>query len=756
MKRRRFLHRIGSILAVLGVTEAEWLTLGNRYYQALAQPSSRKLALLIGINQYPQMPALSGCLMDVELQRELLIHRFGFQGSDILTLTEEQASREFIEAAFLDHLGKQAKPDDVVVFHFSGYGSRVKLETSPDRMQNALMTANVSQNSQDDKIVNYILEETLLLLLRSLPTDRVTAVLDTSYYAPSTVLGLKTRALQESLEAKLAADELDLLKQLKTQKLPSTPVVLAATSNPKQSAREGLFSGFSAGLFTYALTQYLWEFTPATTIQVALSHVENSLSKLGSKQQPALLSNQKNSLAQDVENLSPNLSPTRGEALNSPPSLLGKGAGGLGFPDDVKSQLLPDSTIGAEGAVSAIEEDGKTVHLWLAGLPPQVLLYYGVNSRFTLATTEQLVLRSRTGLTAKAQISKIDSTTPLQVGQLVQEAVRVLPRNINLTIALDTGLERIERVDATSAFATFSRVSTVVIGEKPADYLFAKLQQTLSRYGLFSLGGELIPNITGEVGEAVKLTVQRLAPKLSTLLAAKLWRLTENQGSSRLALKATLEIISDTSPSVVMQRETVRTFKTETSIKKSLPTPNSTRAKQQLSTNSTPIVPIGSRMQYRVENQSDRPVYLILLGLNNNHTAIALHSWETPQEPNTADTKPLLKEVVIPPGETLTLPQTNAASAWVISEPALFDEQQLILSTAPFSETLAALNTAKYSTAEQSPIGPLLNSLDIAQALLQDLHNASALKTEINGTAADSYILDVNNWASFSFSFQVM
>jgi Caspase domain len=708
MKRRTFLHRIGSILAVLGVTEAEWLTLGNRYFQALAQPSPRKLALLIGINQYPQIPVLSGCLTDVELQRELLIHRFGFQGSDILTLTEEQASREFIEAAFLDHLGKQAKPGDVVVFHFSGYGSRVKLETSPDPLQNSLVPANGNRDLQNEKIANYILEETLLLLLRSLPTELVTAVLDTSYSAPSTVLGLKIRTLQESV-AKLAAEELDFLQQLKTQKLPSTPIVLAATSEPKQPAREGLFSGFSAGLFTYALTQYLWEFTPATTIQVALSDVENSLSKLGSKQQPALLINQKN---QHI------------------------------------TSLLPNSIIGAEGIVTAIEEDGKTVHLWLAGLPPQVLLYYGVNSRFTLATTEQLVLRSRTGLTAKAQISKIEGANPLQVGQLVQEAVRVLPRNINLTIALDTGLERIERVDATSAFAAFPRMSIVVAGEKPADYIFGKLQEIPSHYGLFSLGGELIPNTTGEVGEAVKLIVQRLAPKLSTLLAAKLWRLTENQGSSRLALKATLEIISNISPRVLMQRETVRTFKIEPSIKKSVQT-------QLIASLPTSIVPIGSRMQYRVENQSDRPVYLILLGLNNNHTAAAFYSWETPQEPNTTDAQPILKEVVIAPGEILTLPQTTAASQWVISGPAFFCEQQLIFSTTSFSGTLAALNTAKYSTAEQQPISPLLNPLDVAQALLQDLHNASTFKTEMNGTAADSYIFDVNNWASLSFSFQV-
>ncbi|WP_445628342.1 caspase family protein [Nostoc sp. DSM 114167] len=703
MKRRAFLERIGSILAVLGITEAEWLSLGNRYYQALAQPSPRKLALLIGINQYPKIPALSGCLTDVELQREVLIHRFGFQGSDILTLTEEEASREFIEAAFLDRLGNQAKPDDAVFFHFSGYGSRVKLETSPETIQNALVTANTSFEPQEEKIVNYILEETLLLLLRSLPTDRVTAVLDTSYHAPTPVLGLKSRALPESVEAKLAAKELDFLQQLKTQKLPSTPIVLAATLNPKQSAREELFSGFSAGLFTYALTQYLWEFTPNTKIQVALSYIENSLSKLGSKQQPGLLSSQKN------------------QHLTS---------------------LPPDTIIGAEGAVTAIEEDGKTVQLWLAGLPPQVLLYYGVNSRFTLGTTrEELVLRSRTGLTAKAQISQIEGANPLQIGQLVQEAVRVLPRNIHLIIALDTGLERIERVDATSAFAAFPHVSTVVAGEKPADYLFAKLQQTPSRYGLFSLSGELISNATGEAGEAVKSTVQKLAPKLSTLLAAKLWRLTENQGSSRLALKTTLEIINNISPRVIMQRETVRTSKTETSIQKSLP---------------TPIVPIGSRMQYRVENQSDRPVYLILLGLNNNHTAIALYSWETPQEPNTSDTKPLLKEVVISPGETLILPQTNTASEWMISGPASECEHQLIFSTAPFNATLAALNAAKYSTAEQEPIGPLLNSLEVVQALLQDLHNASAFKTEMNVTAADSHSLDVNNWASLSFSFLVL
>ncbi|BAY20700.1 peptidase C14 caspase catalytic subunit p20 [Calothrix sp. NIES-2100] len=702
MKRRTFLQRIGSILAVLGVTEAEWLTWGNRYYQALAQPSLRKFALLIGINQYSQNPKLSGCLTDVELQKELLMHRFGFPAANILTLTEEQASREFIEAAFLEHLGKQARPGDVVVFHFSGYGTRIQLAT--DTVQNAL----VASDAQNSKIVNYLLAETLVLLLRSLPTDRVTAVLDTSYYAPTMGTGLGIRARPEIVDGELASAELDFLQQLKSQNSASKaeltpPLLLTATADPKQSARELLLSGFSAGLFTYALTQYLWEATPAKTIQVSLGQVESSMRKLGSKQQPAVVSNQKNPLLAD--------------------------------------NFVADSAIGGEGAIIAKEDDGKTVSVWLGGIPPQVLEYYSPNSRLSLVSGEQLILRSRTGLTAKAQFSTIDNTTSVQVGQLVQEAVRIVPRNINLIVALDTRLERIERVDATSAFATVSRVSTVVAGEQPADYLFSKLLPMPTRYGLFSLGGEAIFNNPGEVGEAVKVAVQRLAPKLPTLLAAKLWRLTENQGSSRLAIKATLEIISSISPRVVMQRETMRTLGGETATNKSL---------------STLIVPIGSKMQYRLQNLGDRPVYFILVGFKNNRSAIAFYPWQTPPEPNSLETKPLVKQIVIAPGETITLPQSSGTSGWVIPGPAYEAEHQLIFSTTPFNETLTTLETAKNSTTDQQPIGPLLNPLQVAQAILQDLHNASQLKAEINGTSADSYVLDVNNWATLSFNFQVI
>ncbi|MBD2144897.1 MAG: caspase family protein [Sphaerospermopsis kisseleviana] len=711
MKRRAFLGRIGSILALLGLTQAEWLTLGNHYYQALAAPNSRKLALLIGINQYPQSPALGGCLTDVELQKELLIHRFGFATSDILTLTEEQASREFIEAAILDHLGKQAKADDVVIFHFSGYGSRVKLGTFPENLQNALIP--VDENSQNINFVNYLLEENLLGLLRSLPTDRVTAVLDTSYYAKSTLhpAGLRFRARPEPSTAKLALKELDLFNHLQTQNsVANNVMVIKATSQPEQTAGELLFSGFSAGLFTYVLTQYLWEATPATTIQVLLSHASSSMYKLGSEQQPGLLSEKKN-----------------------PQSVL-------------INENFPIESTTAEGVVKAKDDDGKTVQLWLGGIPPHVWQYYGVNSRLTLPTGEQLILKSRSGLTAKAQISSQEHSKSLQVGQLVQESVRMLPRNINLTVALDSGLERIERVDATSAFAAITRMINIASADQGADYVFGKVENVPSRYGLFSLSGELINNTSGEIGEAVKVAVQRLTPKFSTLLAAKLWRLTENEGSSRLPVKASLEMMNKISPRVVMQRQTWRNLSGETTTNKAFTTPGTV----------VPTVPVGSRMQYRVENLSDRPIYVMLVGLNNTRSAIAFYPWQMSPEASASDTKPDLQEIIIPPGQILKFPQNDTTFGWLLPTRALFCEHQLILSTSPFTETLAALVTARYPTADQQPISQLVNTLEVAQALLQDLHNGTKAKAEINGTTTDSYVLNVNNWASLNFSFKVV
>ncbi len=801
--------RVGWAIAALGLGDAAWLRSSDRYYQALAQPTLRKLALLVGINQYPSTQPLRGCLTDVELQRELLIHRFGFQEADILTLTEQQATREQIEAAFLEHLIKQAQPGDVVVFHFSGYGRRLERKAGGAKGDSGSPVPKElgigGRGEQGEKslsqkaphhsplifdslvpfdgvmlsgvpVVNDLLDETLLLLLRSLSTNNITTILDTSFNTPGIILStnLRSRSFAQAAQGEISAAELafqqqlgqnvlskgrlnrlnaitdkNLVKNAPTALMPGVVLVAAGST---QSATEAKWTGFSAGLFTYALTQSLWEATPATTVQVSLNRVRSVVEQLVDKEQQPQLSVQKN-----------------------------RQATALAY------HLRPDPSIGADGVVKLVEEDGKTAQIWLAGLPPTVLEYYEAGSKLTLVASQTgvgetgdqgeknppplLQVRSRTGLTAKAQIVGENSNNSLQ-GQLVQEAIRVLPSNIRLNIALDASLERIERVDATSAFAAIPYVFLVTAKDQLADYIFGRVPEAKppeastilsasppSRYGLFSLGQKLIPNTAGEIGEAVKVAVQRVAPKLQTLLAAKIWRLTTNEGSSLLNVKATLEIINAPNR-VLMQRETMRSLKSDLS-RASL---FSGGKLSSASSDSIPTIPIGSRIQYRVYNDSDRPVYLLLLGLDSSKNAIALYSTQPDPTANGSNTKQRLKDVALAPGETLIVPQTAVDFEWVIHKPAGLAEHQLIFSSAKFTHTLAAMAVAMQDTTDQQYIGALSNPLEVVQAMMQDLHNASkivAQQTAVSNTAeavsptADTYSLDVNNWASLSFIYQV-
>ncbi|MEW5857844.1 MAG: caspase family protein [Cyanobacteriota bacterium] len=807
LNRRSFLQRAGLVLAALGVSETALSLLGDksfavplldRYYQALAQPSRRKLALLVGINQYPRgsqtrsLPSLQGCVTDVELQRELLIHRFGFHPSDILTLTDSQATRQNIETAFLEHLTEQAAAGDVVLFHFSGCGSRVRIgaeekglrtELGADKSslspQSTLREGESVAGTQNSLVpvdgvlltkgapANDLLEETLLLLLRSLPTDQVTTVLDTSYTDADTVLqgNLRIRSALQPLAEQASEEELAFQEQLllrlkssreqlnKQHKPGQMPGIVLAAAGPSQLAVEVPWGGFSAGLFTYVLTQHLWQATPPTTVQVSFSRAAGVVERVVGKQQPQL----------------------SGQKSNQPSWL----------------PYQPEISIGADGVVTAVEEGGKTVHLWLAGLPAPVLEYYGVNSLLSaslpisetqtpdsnatgevssIPTQLQLYIRSKEGLTAKARLVGTADTSNLQVGQLVHESVRVLPKNIGLTIALDAGLDRIERVDATSAFASVRSVSSVVTaGEQPADYLFGEVQTPdyPGGYGLFSLGRDLIPNTVGEAGEAVKAAVNRLVPKLRTLLTAKLLRLTVNEGSSRLGVGATLEMIYP-AEKVLLKRETLR--RTGDAVVDS----NSRRDDSHLdnskiaSEGSIPTIPIGSRIQYRVQNYSDRPIYLMLIGVDSSGSGVALYPLQFPQIGDGADAKPMVKELVVEAGATLIVPQPSASFELTIHGPSGLEETLLICSSAPFTQTLATVASIRGPKGEG--VGELFKPLSVAQAVLQDLHQASTLgkrhegeteaiasvSAEMIGISSDSYALDVKSWATLSFIYQVV
>jgi hypothetical protein len=766
LDRRTFLQRAGLGLPILIASQTGLSFFEKkgrvasgleRYYQTLAAPTPRKLALLVGINEYSDSPNLKGCLTDVELQQDLLVHRFGFKRQDILTLTGEQATRDAIERAFLEHLSEQATTGDVVVFHFSGYGRQVKVSQTTDDLTsgaqgvNSLIPSDGILPTKGTPGNNDLLYETLLLLGRSLATEKLTLVLDTSYHSTGRVLqgNLRVRSFPSSTE-KANPEDLAFQEQLQRRLNALSPTwkrleksaiagTILSAAREGQVATEITVDGFSAGLFTYTLVQYLWEVAPASRSLLAMTRTAEQMAvAIATQQEPQQISGEKQPL--------------------------------------LTYYLLPENPSGAEGVITQIDDD-RAVEIQLTGLPANVLEHYGLNSCFTVVSSSNspeigLQIRSLEGMKAKAKILNAlgDREMPLQVGQLVEESIRILPRHIGLTVALDPSLERIERVDATSAFAGISAVQgAITAGEQAADCVLAKVQATSAKseqmmasgaenlsfapetggYGLLSVGGVALPNAQGIASEAVKSAIKRLEPQFKQLLAAKLWRLTANEGSSRLGVSATLEIVGKT-PQVLLYRDTRRqAFQSDN------PSVQTTAA----SSNESPILPrlpVGTQIQYRLENFSDRPIYFLLLGIDSGGAAIALYTPEQMDEFPATDKSSKLKHQCILPGDRLIVPRPSASFNWIVSAPSGLAEIQLICSSSPFSKTLEALSSIDYLKGDKEQILKLPNPLEVSQALLQDLHLASAVKSEILGSLTDSYALDTKAWATLSFIYQVV
>ncbi len=819
MKRRVFLQRTGLVLAALGVGDGGLSVAAERYYQVLAKPTGRKLALLVGINQYsnatydlglpsssPNAAALSGCVTDVDLQRELLQHRFGFRDRDILTLTDQQATRANIETAFLDHLINQARADDVVVFHFSGYGSQLiplanPNQSSPVPLSPAytLVPADGRLPTDDELISNDWLLDTLALLLRSLPTDQVTTVLDVGFSVPpiaSASSSLKVRTRPSVPTGRWHPDELQLQANLqrRIKALPTAsptasifeqmPGVVLLAGAPGCRVAEIPYGGFTAGLFTYALTQTLWASALPTTVRVSLGQVTSSIEQsVGAGQQP---------MRRGQRNAAPRLLTYFAE--RNPVSPIASGW------DSRRSR-------GVVGAVLSAEADGKTGQVWLGGLPLGIVDLYGAGAVLGVAVGEPsdagadwipAQVRAREGLIAKVQWLIAEATaaesallqatqlqanqlqatqlqssslqpsllqpSPLQPGQWVTEWVRVLPRQLNLTIGLDNSLERIERVDAISGFAAVANVTPVIAGEQAADYLFGRSQpasQTLiaasltdaSRgdekgsavktnnllvkggYGLFSLNRTPIPTSIGDAGEAVKTAVHRVSSHLKTLLAIKCLRLTSNGQSSQVAVTASLTVIQPNTSQRLLQQATPAALALTAATRAASPEDN---------VGALPLtVTAGQQLQYQITNQDARPLYGLVLMVDSAEQVFAaeLPAIATESTPSAADN---------PPG---LLPNQTATLNWTVTGTSNNMETYLILSTAPFSQTWATLDPRSLgATARPYPIATPLTT---AKAILQDLHNTSTPLTPKSAQSADTYALHANAWATLEFRYRV-
>jgi hypothetical protein len=780
LSRRALIKQAGAAAFALGLSDLAihlgLLPQAKAYGQALAQPAGRKLALLIGINNYPEralsaegdaVSKLAGCTTDVSLQKELLIHRFGFLPSDIVCLTNAQATRAGIYEAFADHLYAQAQPEDVVVFHFSGCGAQVRIEDALGGQSTvrSLIPADGLLPTEARPAINDILEIELKALLSLINTQQITTVLDAGFVDVAVPLagGLRSRSRSAIATGQPPAPfPLLVNSQRLGQDGDPFPGVLLRAAAVDNVVVERQWDGFHAGAFTYVLTQYLWTAPVPATVGEVLGRSQETLMRWGgSNQQPEA------SGSRNLDLIHLEKTPEKTPSIYSTPLLDG---------------------FRGEGVIQSISADGKTATLWLGGLTPRVLEYLGPSAVMECAG-RKLKLKSRSGLVGKATIIDFPGSPllPLQPGQPVFEAVRRLPKSLDLIVALDAQLARIERVDATSALSALAFVSSTSDTDLPADCLLGKplagrletltaslrptkvspkassqsaaqsVAQTASSdssressqdpaplanptdtkgesgYGLFSLTRSLIPGTLALQDEAIKPAISRLVPKLQSLLALKLLRLSENRASSKLSVRVTLEMVSPQSKQL-FSRQTLRAS--------SAPNLSQNAPGQE---GFIPQVPLGSRARYHLFNDGETPLYYTLINVNARERLSAF--CPVVDVPAAKAEQPKMDRIAataIAPGSSIAIPSPDLD--WAIDAPPGPVETYVVCSTLPLTQTFSVLLSASINSGSQR-VDPLPNPLAVVEALLSDLNQ---------GDHPDAYALDVSQWATLNFTYQAV
>ena len=506
INRRHFLQFAGSTLTALGLSQFDIFHQANRYSQVLAQSTPRKLALLVGINKYQQgIRPLRGCLTDVDMQRELLLHRFGFNSQDIVALTDEKANRQNILDTFENHLIKQAKPGDVVVFHFSGHGSRVidPDPINPDGINGTMMPYDrYSQNPGDAGKVRDIMGRTLFLLMYALETENVTAVLDSCHSGGGTRGNLVVRAFEDTRfgdeNAQASPDELEyqnkLLSRLnlspsKFQELRRKGIakgVALGSAQRDQLAVDAPFSDFHAGAFSYLLTRYLWQQSANQSVETTFVNLQRSTQDVAKSKNVVQV---------------PQLEVKSGSNHQQKPSY-----------------FLKPTNKTAEAVIRSVE--GGEIKFWLGGVSSGNLESFTKGAIFNLIDGKGQVLAeveqtNRKGMVGYGKLRNSQRAV-IQPGTLLRERVRGVPTDLNLRVGIDTSLGNQTNI-AQGELQKINRVKAVVVDQKQdTDFILGKMTReyfqlvekqkiqpipAVGSIGLFSDGLIPIPESFGRVGE---------------------------------------------------------------------------------------------------------------------------------------------------------------------------------------------------------------------------------------------------------------
>jgi hypothetical protein len=250
-----------------------------------------KLALLVGINKYRHaggIPALAGCVNDVENMKSLLIGKFDFREENILVLVDEMATREAIIAAFQKHLITKAQRGDIVVLHYSGYGSQMK-DLSGDE-PNGFDETIVPHDSRDPagKIFDLSDDEINgLFRLLSQKTKKITIIFDSSYSGVAARAAGQWRSLPPDQRQPPAPDASNQRGYGEGENDLRSANLISA-SKLGEHAFEHWVEGKAHGAMTYFLARELRRAGAAATYRKVMDNVIGKVNALYPQQHPQL------------------------------------------------------------------------------------------------------------------------------------------------------------------------------------------------------------------------------------------------------------------------------------------------------------------------------------------------------------------------------------------------------------------------------------------------------------------------------------
>lgn len=707
MRRRHFLQFSGSLLASLGMSQLNLMHQANRYAQVLAQSTPRKLALLVGINQYQDdLGGLQGCLTDVEMQRELLIHRFGFNPQDILVVTNAQATRQGILAAFEEHLIKQAKPGDVAVFHYSGHGSRVR---DPDPIGNDQFNSTMVPSDRPADSVNSatqpvpdIMGQTLFLLMSAIPTENLSVVLDSCYSGGGKRGNLVVRAarLDSNVNLNASPEEFEYQKQwlsklnlskaefLKLRGKGVAKGVVLASASRNELATDAPFDGFHAGAFTYLLTRYLWQENRDNSLDTVFVNLTRRTKDIAKS----------SGLLQE-----PEFEVKPGSDYATKP---------IYFLDKIRPA--------AEAVIRKV--NGNQVDFWLGGVASQSLAAFKTGSVFTIIDDEgrelgQIEQEQREGLVGRGKVLTTAQPGVVKEGTLLRERVRGIPTDLTLRVGVDETLGA-EKAQALAALQGQRRIE--VVSGTNADYLFGRVTQediqswqrqqipnppAVGSLGVFTTGRIPIPDSFGKVGESAPDAIKRLRARLKLLLVGRILQALVNGDSSQLNVAVSLEALNakGTSGSVA-SRGTQNAQST-------LPFGLSKTQKLQFKR--------GTNIQVQVKNSETRNIYVGVLFIVGSGEMLNLFplDWDAPED-----------KALVAPGQAIPIPQPEDNFELNVGEEAGTFEMLVLASVAPLRNALRGLQTIARGRQVGRGVPLDLNEdepVDIIENLLGDIDTNS-------------------------------